>query len=98
MGSGLCFWVHTIIRETFDALAFYDGFGADNDEPQTETQAETPNETISDASSNIFPGKSVRMWTGICDGEAGMAIIYQNFSPYLYPFSVEFNILMGKSF
>ncbi|GJQ77447.1 hypothetical protein Trydic_g20844 [Trypoxylus dichotomus] len=86
MGSGLCFWVHTIIRETFDALAFYN--------PEENQSAEASiNETIN-AASNMAPGKSVRMWTGICDGEAGMAIIYQNFSPYLYPFSVEFNILM----
>ncbi|KAK9710740.1 Otopetrin [Popillia japonica] len=86
LGSGLCFWVHTILRETFDALAFY------NPEKDYGKEASL-NKTIG-ALGYDKPERSVRMWTGICDGEAGMAIIYQNFSPILYPFSVEFNILM----
>lgn len=89
LGSGLCFWVHTILRETFDALAFY------NPEKDYGKEASL-NKTIG-ALGYDKPERSVRMWTGICDGEAGMAIIYQNFSPILYPFSVEFNILMGKN-
>lgn len=90
IGSGLCFWVHTILRETFDALAFYDGNGDEYND------AAGINPKMGNSSTDTIPEKSTRMWTGICDGEAGMAIIYSQFSPYLYPFSVEFNILMGK--
>lgn len=32
-----------------------------------------------------------------CIGSKAISSIYDNFSPYLYPFSVEFNILIGMS-
>lgn len=33
-----------------------------------------------------------------CDGSTALTNIQSNFSPYLYPFSVEFNILIGLYF
>lgn len=37
-----------------------------------------------------------RVFTKSCDGDKGLRLIYQNFSPYLYPFSVEYSILVGE--
>lgn len=33
---------------------------------------------------------------GLCVADEGLKLIYENYSPYLYPFTVEFNILVGK--
>lgn len=33
-----------------------------------------------------------------CKGPATITSIIENLSPYLYPFGVEFNILIGKDF
>lgn len=34
----------------------------------------------------------------VCLDDARMNIIYQNISPYLYPFTVEYSILVGTSY
>lgn len=34
-------------------------------------------------------------FTGVCEHDE-LNVIYQNYSPYLYPFSVEYCILVGK--
>lgn len=39
---------------------------------------------------------SVRQLTGFCAGDERLTVIYRNFSPYLYPFSVEYSILVGE--
>lgn len=36
------------------------------------------------------------VFTKGCEKDKGLRLIYQNFSPYLYPFSVEYSILVGK--
>lgn len=43
-----------------------------------------------------FLNVSTRLFAGKCEGDKGLEIIYQNYSPYLYPFSVEYSILVGK--
>lgn len=43
-----------------------------------------------------YLNNSVRVFTSGCEGDKGLSLIYQNFSPYLYPFSVEYSILVGK--
>ncbi|XP_022901720.2 proton channel OtopLc-like [Onthophagus taurus] len=99
IGSSLCLWIHTIIRETFDYLAFYEGWNP-RDERQLETHGRygkygVPKENASNLTQNDNRFNiQVRIFTGVCEADEGMAIIYQNFSPYLYPFSVEFNILV----
>lgn len=42
-----------------------------------------------------YLNKSVRLFTKSCESDRGLSMIYQNFSPYLYPFSVEYSILVG---
>lgn len=37
-----------------------------------------------------------RVFTKGCETDKGLRMIYQNFSPYLYPFSVEYSILVGE--
>lgn len=37
-----------------------------------------------------------RVFTKGCESDKGLRLIYQNFSPYLYPFSVEYSILVGE--
>lgn len=39
---------------------------------------------------------SLRISFSTCEEEQGLNVIYQNYSPYLYPFSVEYSILVGK--
>lgn len=43
-----------------------------------------------------YIGQTPRVFTKGCEGDQGLRLIYQNFSPYLYPFSVEYSILVGK--
>lgn len=39
---------------------------------------------------------TLKLFTSTCDGDKGLRLIYQNYSPYLYPFTVEYSILVGK--
>lgn len=43
----------------------------------------------------FFNGTSARVGT-TCKHDSRMNIIYENYSPYLYPFTVEYSILVGK--
>lgn len=39
---------------------------------------------------------TARKFTQSCEGDESLKTIYKNYSPYLYPFSVEYSILVGK--
>ncbi|CAH0560881.1 unnamed protein product [Brassicogethes aeneus] len=41
-----------------------------------------------------YLNSTLRRFTEVCDLDKGMRKIYQNYSPYLYPFSVEYSILV----
>ncbi|CAG9090885.1 unnamed protein product [Plutella xylostella] len=86
IGSSLSFWVSAIVRETVLALSLY---------AQTKKEYETDNDTSVEIFD--FPGKIIdldNLYNEECTGSKAVASIYENFSPYLYPFTVEFNILI----
>lgn len=92
IGTSLAFWIFTIVRETSDAirLKYYDEEYDEEDEDNggaVEALLRSSNRTT----------RATDVSTDICD-TAAMNVIYSNFSPYLYPFIIEFCILIGKSY
>ncbi|XP_041972894.1 proton channel OtopLc-like [Aricia agestis] len=91
IGSSLCFWISTIVRETVLALTIYANTVYGNKTDGTEY------ETMSGAFyiSEIKPQLDVSgLYDERCQGPEAITVIVENFSPYLYPFSVEFNIFI----
>ncbi|XP_037297406.1 proton channel OtopLc-like [Manduca sexta] len=90
IGSSLCFWISAIVRETILALTLYaNSVYGDNNETNTTSETlimfDNSNNHIIDISDLHNPE---------CIGSQAISSIFENFSPYLYPFSVEFNILI----
>ncbi|GBP35858.1 Proton channel OtopLc [Eumeta japonica] len=91
IGSSLCFWVWVIVRETLLALTMY-------------AQSQYGNNTYGSSEAHVqtykrsIPGNRIFDVSGLynenCIGSSTVTAIFQNVSPYLYPFSVEFNILI----
>ncbi|XP_045459849.1 proton channel OtopLc-like [Melitaea cinxia] len=87
IGSSLCFWIMTIIRETVLALTLYANTVYGN--------RTTENETTSFSYNTTKPLIDVSdLYNERCLGAPAITSIIDNFSPYLYPFAVEFNILI----
>ncbi|CAH2091892.1 unnamed protein product [Euphydryas editha] len=89
IGSSLCFWVMTIVRETVLALTIYANSVYGN--------RTTENETTGFIYNTIEPQPSIDvsgLYNEKCQGAPAIISIIENFSPYLYPFGVEFNILI----
>ncbi|CAH1174261.1 unnamed protein product [Phaedon cochleariae] len=87
LSSSICFWIWTICREVLEAIASkkYDTYA------DSVIATEVPDIDLETDSVHISP----RRFTQICDNEKGsMKTIYKDISPYLYPFSVEFSILV----
>ncbi|XP_034825559.2 proton channel OtopLc-like [Maniola hyperantus] len=87
IGSSLSFWLYNIVRETVLALTIYAGILHGN-----KTVAEEP------PVDPIFvqqPTLDVSiLHNENCTGSRAITSIIENFSPYLYPFGVEYNILI----
>lgn len=82
IGASLSFWIWTIVRETLDAINMKYYYKPD------------------DSNADYFPETS-RMETvntNECPGPETLNVIYRNFSPYLYPFIIEFCILISGIF
>lgn len=92
IGASLCFWMWTIIRETVDSLTFY---VVDIDDNSSEsTSDEDYNKKVQFIlSSHNVSAKILKV--NNCNINKGLRLIYENYSPYLYPFTVEYNILLG---
>lgn len=111
ISSSICFWVWTIFRETIEALSKYTT-DDDDDEDEDETRISEVNfledHPVAYALTNYnkrgaqiltnYINSTVRRFTHVCDLDEGMKKIYKNYSPYLYPFSVEYSILVGRTF
>ncbi|XP_049865002.1 proton channel OtopLc-like [Pectinophora gossypiella] len=98
IGSSLCFWISAIVRETILALTIYAqylyGSGEyDEYEDTTRMNATTTAQNIFDMENNRFFNIS-DLYDETCVGSAAVSAIFDSFSPYLYPFSIEFNILI----
>uniref|UniRef100_V5I8B2 Otopetrin-2 n=1 Tax=Anoplophora glabripennis TaxID=217634 RepID=V5I8B2_ANOGL len=105
LSSSVCFWIWTIFREVLEALAFAD-YGDDDEttttSPVTASDYVEPPYSLPLNYSNGQKGAqkeivdiSTRRFTAICEqNDESLSTIYRDFSPYLYPFSVEYSILV----
>ncbi|KAM3968295.1 proton channel OtopLc-like [Aphomia sociella] len=110
IGSSICLWISAIMRETTLALIIYaisvngNGYGK-NDSHLTTTAF--PNVIVATDAINItdvsdadqqYMSRAIfdisALYKPECIGPPALSAIYENFSPYLYPFTVEFNILI----
>ncbi|KAJ2950694.1 hypothetical protein O0L34_g8954 [Tuta absoluta] len=98
IGSSLCFWISAIVRETVLSLTIYahyakgngyEGNGVDADNATTTAPID---ETYKGGLSRFIDIDAFADHE--CTGAPAFTKIFEDFSPYLYPFSVEFNILI----
>ncbi|RZB39386.1 otopetrin-2 [Asbolus verrucosus] len=105
IASSLCFWVWTILRETIESLSNHD-----HEEEEAETLTTISEVAFFTGRPVALPltsynkrgaklltaylNSSLRQFVGECQNDAGLSMIYRNYSPYLYPFSVEYSILV----
>ncbi|XP_046978888.1 proton channel OtopLc-like [Vanessa cardui] len=89
IGSSLCFWISTIVRETVLALTIYAGTRYGNQTTGNET---SPLNLVKDQHQPLWDISD--LYNENCQGAPAITSITENFSPYLYPFGVEFNILI----
>ncbi|GLH13981.1 Uncharacterized protein GBIM_18441, partial [Gryllus bimaculatus] len=103
MASSVCFWFWTILRETMDQLNKYNknkeepasasAYKASEVEymalPLTSYQRRGAQELI--AYVNNTRGMT---FSENCEASSQMTVIYEDFSPYLYPFTIEYSILI----
>ncbi|CAG4964868.1 unnamed protein product [Parnassius apollo] len=94
IGSSLCFWISTIVRETILALTLYANSKYGNSTYANETSLNDVTE-YNDIS-RIFDVSN--LYDEHCQGSATIISIIENLSPYLYPFSVEFNIFIVATY
>ncbi|XP_072941899.1 proton channel OtopLc-like [Epargyreus clarus] len=95
IGSSLCFWISTIVRETILALTIYANsiYGKNRTEVENTTSNDYyPSGHIQTHSDRFLDVGS--LYNENCQASVTINSILENFSPYLYPFSVEFNILI----
>ncbi|KAK7075489.1 hypothetical protein SK128_003231, partial [Halocaridina rubra] len=85
IGSSLCFWLYTIIQETIHSLASKKDYGGGNYENETSNPYEALAEASDGTKGTLFMG---------CKKETPVSGILNDAAPYLYPFSIEFNILI----
>lgn len=99
IGSSLCFWVWAIVRETMLAIALYAQMKFQNNQTTTTMPTTYTNESDfweiyeEEVPSPQFFDPEI-LFNKNCIGNDAITSIYQNFSPYLFPFTVEFNILI----
>lgn len=106
LSSSVCFWIWTIFRETLEALA-HSGYGNENDTTTTAPDTAYSRTELPYAipfTSHIQKDVSVlaehvdisgRRFTAVCEqDDKSLTTIYRDYSPYLYPFSVEYSILV----
>lgn len=82
IGTSLAFWVYTIVRETVDAIRLKNMYKLDS------------NSTLDN-----YLKLSIMTSDGVeieCPAPEMLNTIYRQFSPYLYPFVIEFCILVGE--
>ncbi|XP_034246845.1 proton channel OtopLc-like [Thrips palmi] len=90
LSSSLCFWVWTILRETMDSLAHYDH----HDHPEHLEQPDDPLlDYDTDYPSPVFMNAS-SLGSSECRGSTQLSTVLDSLSPYLYPFTIEYSILV----
>ncbi|CAO1338469.1 unnamed protein product [Diamesa serratosioi] len=84
IGTSLAFWIYTIVRETVDAINMKNYYKT-RDIMTNLTNTETTMRM------NVNDGE---LFTQACPGPDNLNTIYRHFAPYLYPFIIEFCILI----
>uniref|UniRef100_A0A182KED2 Otopetrin n=1 Tax=Anopheles christyi TaxID=43041 RepID=A0A182KED2_9DIPT len=85
IGTALAFWVLTIVRETVVAIRIKQAY-YDDDKPDSSVEAIRAYDEM---------GRDVSMLAPMdCPGPEELNQVLASFSPYLYPFVIEFNILI----
>nr|CAD7592621.1 unnamed protein product [Timema genevievae] len=96
IASTICFWMWAIIRETMDYLSTYvnkkDYGDVTTEQPLT---TGTPLTIHNDHVTKMRVLNESLMVTHYCYGPPQMVIIRDNFSPYLYPFTIEYSIIVA---
>lgn len=82
IGTSLAFWVYTIVRETVDAIRLKNLYKQEGSKT-LETFFKIP---LTTADGEVIE----------CPAPEMLNSIFRNFSPYLYPFVIEFCILVGE--
>ncbi|XP_071537883.1 proton channel OtopLc-like isoform X2 [Panulirus ornatus] len=105
IASCLCFWIYTILQETLQAIFLKkskEGYGAD--EPYTarlvggddDDSDEMDDDDVHHFTGRKFVASGASSWSinyG-CEKDTHLSDMINTTTPYLYPFSIEFNILM----
>lgn len=110
IGSSLCFWIWTILREIMDSLSEYkpqnrksilNDTSSFNSEYSEEYAVALPLTSYNERGAKElvrYLNSSLKLSFSSCEEQQGLILINQNYSPYLYPFSVEYSILVGKAY
>ncbi|XP_041973021.1 proton channel OtopLc-like isoform X2 [Aricia agestis] len=85
IASSICFWISTIYRETHLSLTIYANSIYGN-------KSHRYSSTKVDKSIGLIDLES--LYDATCVSSPAAIMIFENFSPYLFPFGVEFNILI----
>ncbi|XP_073998766.1 proton channel OtopLc-like [Rhodnius prolixus] len=88
IGSNLCFWIWTILRETVDSL--YHG----EDAPVSLHHLNSHKAMYMTGLENSTEYTSSALILKKCHGPMQFKIVFETFSPYLYPFTIEYSILV----
>ncbi|XP_015593570.1 uncharacterized protein LOC107266975 isoform X2 [Cephus cinctus] len=105
IGSSICFWVWAIVRESTDSLSRH--ANAADQTPEDDT-AEVAALISSDGSASValpltsYQERGARDLLEFLNGSfintecqhIELNVIYERFSPYLYPFTIEYSILI----
>ncbi|XP_049779687.1 proton channel OtopLc-like [Schistocerca cancellata] len=101
IATSICLWMWTIMRETLLAL---NGYNSSSENYISVLESESPvanlfkklRSVLMDVSLESSNNSGVNTFIDpYCSNYTGMSIIYQNVSPYLYPFSIEYSILIA---
>ncbi|XP_068210723.1 proton channel OtopLc-like [Palaemon carinicauda] len=91
-GSSICYWIYMIVQETLASLLKKSKSGDYTTEPNTISyDDEDKNSYI--RTNLTSTGGSGKLYMG-CTQTTEISTIITDSAPYLYPFSIEFNILM----
>ncbi|XP_067004725.2 proton channel OtopLc [Anabrus simplex] len=103
IASSLCFWVWTILRETMDLLYAHASKkeneqqkGNDEDKDSLEEAVALPLTSYQrrGAEELLLVFNTTPVLPDNCRAPGDKSLIYENYSPYLYPFTIEYSILI----
>ncbi|XP_066948302.1 proton channel OtopLc-like [Macrobrachium rosenbergii] len=86
IGASLCFWVYNILQETFQSLSIKDPSDSGKNSSHLVTAAYT----------FVYGDTKEKTWNFhfTCDDHNQLSDTINHLTPYLFPFSIEYNILM----